>query len=124
MTCRLKPNNAIEIIIDAKLYSSNVIHKCLYWYGNKYNCDILLVDDNYHINISLIEGNFDEITLNNFINLFKKDLIDFKTREIISTETRNIREILLVKAFANGDEFDQAPPGEIEDPVGFNPYSF
>ncbi len=33
-------------------------------------------------------------------------LIDFKTRDIINKETKNIREILLIKAFANNDEFE------------------
>jgi hypothetical protein len=51
----------------------------------------------------------------------KRDLVDFKTRDIISAETRNIREILIAKAFANDDSFDEPPPDNVNDPLGFDP---
>ena len=34
------------------------------------------------------------------------DFTDFKTREIIYNETKDIRTILYVKAFANNDDFE------------------
>jgi hypothetical protein len=48
----------------------------------------------------------------------QRDLIDFSLRETINRETTNIRELLIAKAFSNG-EYDEIPPGEISDPVGF-----
>jgi His-Xaa-Ser system protein HxsD len=54
----------------------------------------------------------------------ENDLLDFKTREIVSLETKNIRELLIAKAFAFEDEFDEPAPGNINDPVGFDPSKF
>jgi hypothetical protein len=46
-------------------------------------------------------------------------MIDFKTRQIIQHETRDIKNILIAKAFSSFEEFDQQPKGEISDPLGF-----
>jgi hypothetical protein len=46
-------------------------------------------------------------------------LIDFSLRDIVTKETQNIRDLLIAKAFSNG-EFDEEPTGDASDPVGFN----
>lgn len=116
--------NSIEVIVDSNLYSSKVLFKCLYWYGDNFICDVYQKGEDWAVTVALKEGDFSEDAIQNFISKFKQDLIDFKTREIITEETKNVRDILLVKAFAYNDEFDGAPPGEIEDPVGFDPKMF
>ena len=35
-----------------------------------------------------------------------QDLIDYKNRDLITNETKDIRNILYVKAFANNDDFE------------------
>ena len=50
----------------------------------------------------------------------KNDLVDFKTRDIINTETKDIRNILVAKAFYPYEEGLSKPPGDISDPVGFD----
>lgn len=117
MEIKLLNLSTAQIIIDGKLYSVEVIHKCFYWYGDKFSVDIKVEGDFFVIDISEL-GN--EGTIEKIFAKIKNDLIDFKTREIISTETKNIRDLLVAKAFANG-EFDESPSGEISDPVGFNP---
>ena len=107
----------IQLIIDMKIYSSEVIHKCFYWYGSKYSIDISVEEDIFTINVLDINKNSD---FEKIINKIKADLIDFKTREIIFNQTKNIREILIAKAFANNDNFDEAPPGDLNDPIGFD----
>lgn len=52
------------------------------------------------------------------------DLLDFKTREIIIKETKDIRAMLIAKAFANDDAFDEDPSGTIRDSLGFDPSEF
>ena len=37
---------------------------------------------------------------------FNQDLIDYKNRDLITNETKDIRNILYVKAFANNDDFE------------------
>lgn len=109
---------SIQIKIDSTLYSSEVVHKCFYWYGGKYSVEINTEQDFFVITISDPKKEWD---IEGIVSKIKTDLIDFKTREIISSETKNIREMLIAKAFANNDEFDEQPFGNVNDPVGFEP---
>ena len=63
-----------------------------------------------------------KLSENQFENLLLKlerDLVDFNLRDIVTKETQNVRDLLIAKAFSNG-EFDEIPPGKVTDPVGFN----
>tara|TARA_R110002167_G_scaffold134051_7_gene319392 strand:+ start:11494 stop:11859 length:366 start_codon:yes stop_codon:yes gene_type:complete len=110
--------SCIQLKVDSKIYSSEVLHKCFYWYGDKYSVTINKLGDFFVIDVSELskDGHIEII-----IDKIKKDIIDFKTREIIYKETKNIREILIVKAFSHNDEFAINPPGDVNDPVGFDP---
>lgn len=121
MEIKLLNESTAQIAIDGKLYSAEVIHKCFYWYGDKYSVDIKIEGNFFIILLSELSG---EGTIEKIFSKIKNDLVDFKTREIVSTETKNIREILIAKAFAFGDEFDEQPPGSIDDPIGFEPSKF
>lgn len=112
-------DNSIQVTINSNLYHSEIIHKCLYWYSNKFNINIELIGDHFEITMVSISQ---DLNIKDIEADLRRDLIDFKTRDIISKETSNIREMLIAKAFANDDEFDEQPPGDISDPVGFNPY--
>lgn len=113
-----------EILVYAndKLYSKEAIFKCLYWYGNKYRTNISFADENtYLISLKPLESLLsDTNSLHNTLQKLEKDLVDYNLRDIVSKETKNIRELLIAKAFSNG-EFDEMPPGDVSDPVGFNP---
>ncbi len=121
MEIKLLNDSTAQIVIDGKLYSSEVIHKCFYWYGDKYSVDIKTEGDFFIVEISELSNGR---TIEKIFPKIKNDLIDFKTREVISNETKNVREILIVKAFAQDDEFDEPPPGNVNDPIGFEPSNF
>ena len=118
MEINIVDESSLQILVDGKIYSSEIIHKCFYWYGNKYSVAISAKGNFFVVDISELskEGNIRDI-----VPKIKNDLIDFKTREIISNETKNIRELLIVKAFAQDDHYDEAPPGNVNDPIGFDP---
>lgn len=107
-----------QLIVDSGLYGEEVIHKCLYWWGDKLSID--LEKDNANFIVTLSDAS-EKLNLEDVILKIKVDLLDFKTREIIVKETKDIRAMLIAKAFANDDAFDEKPPGEISDPVGFDP---
>jgi His-Xaa-Ser system protein HxsD len=67
--------------------------------------------------ISTMQLSSDE--LENLLLKVERDLVDFNLRDIVTKETQNVRDLLIAKAFSNG-EFDELPPGEVSDPVGFN----
>jgi His-Xaa-Ser system protein HxsD len=118
MVVKIFDESSFQITIDSNLYSSEVVHKCFYWYGGKFLVDIK-TEGSFFV-ISLSNPN-KEVSIEKILNQIKTDLIDFQTREIVSKETKNIREMLIAKAFAHDDEFDEFPPNNVNDPLGFDP---
>jgi His-Xaa-Ser system protein HxsD len=113
-------NDEIIVYCAVDLYSKDSLFKCLYWYGDKFHTFVGFADvDTYRISIKpksdagLSSEDFELYQLK-----LERDLIDFNLRDIVTKETKNIRELLIAKAFSNG-EFDEEPVGEISDPVGF-----
>lgn len=116
-------DDEIIVFADTSLYSKDSVFKCLYWYGNKFHTNIAIVqgNDREHYKITLKPLIDTEISEENKIKTLQKlenDLVDFNLRDIVTKETQNVRDLLIAKAFSNG-EFDENPPGEISDPVGF-----
>jgi len=58
------------------------------------------------------------------ISDIRKNLIDFKTRDLVAKETADIKALLIAKAFANEEDFDEFPPGDLNDPLGFDVFDF
>ena len=112
----------ITVFLDANLFSKDAIFKCLYWYGDKFHTNVSFADGSeYQITIKpQIEGSLTNEELNFYLLKLERDLIDFNLRDIVTKETINIRDLLIAKAFSNG-EFDEMPNGELSDPVGFDP---
>lgn len=116
-------DDEIIVFADTSLYSKDSVFKCLYWFGNKFHTNISVVEnierEFYKITLKPLVGH--EISEENKIKTLQKlenDLVDFNLRDIVSKETKNIRDLLVAKAFSNG-EFDEIPPGDFSDPVGF-----
>lgn len=114
-------DNEIIVFADISLYSKDSIFKCLYWYGNKFHTNVSFADSNtYRVSIKpmsstqLSQNELEELQLK-----LERDLIDFNLRDIVAKETQNVRDLLIAKAFSNG-EFDELPPGDVSDPVGYN----
>jgi His-Xaa-Ser system protein HxsD len=113
--------NRIDIFLNVSLYSKDAIFKCLYWYTDRFNISISFLDkETYRISLSPLSNK--QLTEDEAIPILEKlgkDFIDFNLRDIVTKETQTIRELLTAKAFSTG-EFDELPPGEVSDPVGFN----
>lgn len=99
-------DNTISIEIDTELFNDKVITKSLYWLSNTFN----IYQENSGkiriINLEKREGDINDKDILKLKYKINQNLIDFKTRDIINQETKNIREILLIKAFANNDDFE------------------
>jgi len=117
-------DNEIIVFADTFLYSKDSIFKCLYWYGDKFHTNLSFADSNTY-RVSVKPMSTMQLSSNELENLMLKverDLVDFNLRDIVTKETQNVRDLLIAKAFSNG-EFDELLPGEVSDPVGFNPES-
>ncbi len=107
-----------EIKLDSSLFSKDAIFKCLYWYTNSFVIDITSQEDGFFLIKLELKIELEESELVLLKAKINQDLIDFNLRDIVSKETQNLRDLLIAKAFSNG-EFDENPPGEYTDPVGF-----
>ncbi len=113
-------NNEVVVYADSLLFSKDAIFKCLYWYGGDFQTNVSLVGSGiYKITLrTLVQTKYNTEDLDKILLKLERDLIDFNLRDIVSKETKSIRELLIAKAFSNG-EFDENPIGEVTDPVGF-----
>jgi His-Xaa-Ser system protein HxsD len=80
-------------------------------YRHKYSDKLFLVK---------LESNSGSVDLESIHQKIKRDLNDFKLRDIVTKETKIIRELIIAKAFAYYD-LENDPETEVSDPVGFNP---
>jgi len=114
-------DNEIIVFANSSLYSKDSLFKCLYWYGDKFHTNVSFADSNtYRISVKPISSNqLSKEELDTLMQKLERDLIDFNLRDIVTKETQNVRDLLIAKAFSNG-EYDEMPPGDVSDPVGFN----
>ena len=93
----------MTIDIDRTIYSDACITKCIYALSKDFDCQRSLHGTVESVEIHL-RGEMEEETVRHF---FLQTLNDYKTREIIATETKDIRTILYAKAFADCEDFDE-----------------
>ncbi len=106
----------ISIELDGNIYSRDAIMKCLYWYSTDYKIDITQEGTVYIINIEPYHKVSDE-HLNQMAKKLRTEFLDYNLRDIVKKETTTIRELIIAKAFSNG-EFDEEPKGDLMDPLG------
>jgi His-Xaa-Ser system protein HxsD len=111
-------NNQILLKIDSSIYSIDILHKCFYWYGAAFNVDVNNAHENFIVKIEPKCLTNTDQDLNAICEKISRDLIDFKLRDIVTKETKTIRELIVAKAFAYYDT-DSNPSSDISDPVGF-----
>jgi len=99
--------NRIELFVDIDIYSKSVIFKVLYWLIRDFFIYQSMIDEKTQ-KIILEKRNGDILTedFNQIKERLNQDFIDFNNREIIVNETKDIRNILYVKAFSNNDDFE------------------
>lgn len=91
----------MKISIDRNIYSDECISNVVYWLSEQYTIQRSLYGNKETLSIDGIENE------SSFRQLFFEMLNDFKLREIISIETKNIRTILYAKAFGEFDELTE-----------------
>ncbi len=96
----------VRFEVDKKIYDDNIISKVLYWLSDDYV--IFRKSVNLQTEIITLQkklGIFSDDKIILLKNKINQDFIDYKVRDIVNIETRNIRDILYIKAFANNDDF-------------------
>lgn len=98
--------NSFSFTIDPSIFSEKVITKSLYNYANDYMITWEKVGEIFSIVLRKKDGVINQDLLKYLSEKINRDLIDYKTREIIFSETKDIRNIILIKAFSNNDDFE------------------
>lgn len=99
--------NRVRFSVDTLIYNDTVISKALYWLTYLYLINRNTSTDTIQsIELKKKDGIFTQEEVDQLERKINQDFIDYKVRDIVGQETRNIRDILYVKAFANNDEFE------------------
>lgn len=96
----IESDNRAVLKIDTKVYSKEVVAKVVYWLSR--DLTIMQGIDGNILTLSLESHyviNWDETK-----QRLSQLLADYQMREIITAETKEIRNILFIKAFANVEE--------------------
>lgn len=107
VSVELLTNNKIELIVDTSIYSDSVISKVLYWLTDRFIITRENIENGgkQRIVLERAEGIITPKEYSAFRIKISQDITDYKNREIIHEETKDIRSILYVKAFAQNDDF-------------------
>ena len=95
----------MTIKIDRKIFNDSAISKTVYWLSGEFSFQRKLEGDSEFITITPKLGvsmNEQDIEM-----MFLDKLNDYKLREIITCETKDIRTILYAKAFADDDNLSE-----------------
>ncbi|SFO54897.1 His-Xaa-Ser system protein HxsD [Chitinophaga sp. YR627] len=114
-------NNVLTVTVDESIYPEKVLLKCLYWYSDTWQLEIDRVHQG-RLQITIHAKDDAIVAWEPVSARLKRDLIDFKLRQIVADETRTIRELIVAKAFAYYEP-EETPLSIVSDPVGFDPTS-
>ena len=89
----------MTIRVDRNIYNDSVISKAVYWLSGDYIISRGLLDTNTEVVTATPDEGFEEKLM--------QSLNDFKLRQIVADETRDIKTILYAKAFAEDEDLSE-----------------
>jgi His-Xaa-Ser system protein HxsD len=98
------PAHVVEV--DESVFPIDVVIKATYWMTGRYTLEVSR-DQTRELLIVAVSRPPHSLSQEERIDVevrLRRDLIDFRTRALIDKETRTLRELLVAKAFAHGDE--------------------
>lgn len=106
MDIQLDSQGHVVLCVDLSIYNERIVDKVLYWWSGDYTITRINCSGTTLQTIALAAS--EPVSLEKFEMIARKlsaDLIDYKNRAIVESETRDLRNILYAKAFANSDDF-------------------
>jgi His-Xaa-Ser system protein HxsD len=105
----------ITLLVDETIYSRIAVLKTCYWFTNR--CYVFISrHDEQHLAVRL-SSKRNGIGLAAIAGEFENALLDHQLRFEIARETATIRELIVAKAFAEGNAIEDPPVGDDRDPV-------
>lgn len=95
----------VSVIVDKTVYADAVISKAVYWESGDFVVYRKTEGSIERVSFTLKQGHKADETA--VAERFFTRLNDFKLQQIVNDETKDIRTILYVKAFAHNDDFEE-----------------
>lgn len=86
--------------IDSGIYSKEVVAKAVYWLSRDFTITQNLEDSIWLLSLE----SHDVVNWDDVKKRLSQLLTDYQMREVINAETKDIKNILYIKAFANVEE--------------------
>ncbi len=97
----------MKILIDRNIYSDACISKCVYSLSGDFHCIRQLDGYTESVDVVPLKGIMQDDDVE---RMFLQRLNDYKLRQIVLEETKDIRTILYAKAFADYEDFNEEEP--------------
>ncbi len=107
--------DALTLLVDESVYSREALLRTCYWFTDR--CYLFVSRSGPNIFSVRIRAKAKAVDLGTISGEFENALIDQQVRQDIEGETSRLRELIVAKAFAEGQGLDDAPIGDARDPV-------
>ena len=114
-------DDVLSIDLNDSVYSRDALLRTAYWFTDR--CYLYIArpgPDLFRVQFKpkgLKKPNAVAETLEDIAGEFLNSLLDHQLRHDIESQTGQIRELLVAKAFAEAGVLEDTPPGEVADPV-------
>jgi His-Xaa-Ser system protein HxsD len=103
------------LLVDQGVYSREALLRTCYWFTDRCYVFITRPDSgHYAVNLTQKPG---APALETVAGEFTNALLDWQVRLDIQRETADLRELIVAKAFAEGNLLEDSPVGDDRDPV-------
>ncbi len=107
--------DALTLLVDESIYSRETLLRTCYWFTDR--CYLFVSRSGPNLFSVRIRAKAKASDLGTISGEFENALIDQQVRQDIEGETSRLRELIVAKAFAEGQGLDDAPVGDDRDPV-------
>src|SRR6266478_3142974 len=113
-------DNILSVDVDESVYSRDAVLRTAYWFTDR--CYLYIARPGpglFRVQFKPKAPKSDLVveTLDVVAGEFLNSLLDHQLRRDIESETGQIRELLVAKAFADAGVLEDSPPGDPADPV-------
>jgi len=103
------------LLVDQGVYSREALLRTCYWFTDR--CYVFITrPDSGHYAVNLTQKSGAPV-LETVAGEFANALLDWQVRLDIQRETAALRELIVAKAFAEGNLLEDSPVGDDRDPV-------
>src|SRR5438128_1344832 len=114
MDAIIRGDGEIILAVDGKIYGRGALLRSCYWFTDR--CYIFISrngEDEFLVHLRLKQPS--ACSLEEIAGEFTNSLLDFELRAQLDKETATLRELIVAKAFAEGNLLDDPPVGDDQD---------